>query len=66
MLGFGCKNPGVGAGPVGVRGHEATLQHVGSFGSGTRVQLGGTLGYFAHLQVKFEVFRFCLFLQILH
>jgi hypothetical protein len=25
------------------------LQQVGSFGSGTRVQVGGRFGYFAHL-----------------
>lgn len=49
VLGFGIRYPGVGGTLVGGVGHEATLQQVGSFGSGTRVQVGGRFGYFAHL-----------------
>ena len=37
VLGLGCTYPGVGLGEaVGCRGHEATLQQVGSWGSGSR------------------------------
>lgn len=53
--GVGCDiNPGVG-GTLGVTNvHEGTLQHEGSLGSGTRVQVDGKLVYLRHLYKKIK------------
>ena len=51
MLGLGGKYPGVGVGPTfGNNGHEATLQHEGSLGSGTSVHEGGMFVWRPHLK----------------
>jgi len=51
VLGLGLTKPGVGLGcMVGGSGQEAILQHVGSLGSGIRVQPVGTDVYLAHLE----------------
>ena len=51
VLGLGGKYPGVGVGPTfGNNGHEATLQHEGSLGSGTSVHEGGMFVWRPHLK----------------
>ena len=49
-LGVG-REPGTGVG----KGHCGTLQHPGSWGSGTRVQAAGGRGYVGHLRKKVKV-----------